>query len=337
MKSYIKHLANAKRQRLYCIICFYACSILYVSAQNKNNDTFWQKGAYYKMTLNNKQKILGKLESDSTNNYKFRIADSSYILVSEYDINRIVKLNSAHIKNWKIRPTNEYAHRYFLSPSAFNIKQNSIYINSTLFFYKSLEYGVYDHLSLGTGVSLYPYIVDDDEGPSINMFKFKAGGWKLYENIHAGVSGFYSRIKDNNFFSYTYTDQKVHNLSLSGLITLGNLDHNATIGLGMYQFKGNHLVNDNFFGIVEKYRSNIFSTVNLNGQTRVSRTLYLITENWLVNDDFFGNKYSFGIRYANDRFLVEALLIRSSFGPKSYLFMYDTFELLPGLTFSGRF
>jgi hypothetical protein len=144
-------------------------------------------------------------------------------------------------------------------------------------------------------------------------------------------------MKDHGYFSFNYNEQNVQNFSLSGLVTLGNLDHNGTIGLGMYQFTGNHLVEDNFFGLVEEYRSTTFSTINLNGQTRVSRTLYLITENWLVNDDFFGNKYSFGLRYANDRFLVEALLIRSNYGPKSYLFIYNTFEFLAGLTFSGRF
>ncbi len=308
----------------------------YLQGQTTKETQNWHNNAYYKVYLKSGNHFMGRLINETNDKLAFMIGDSSLVTVHESDIKKIIKRKTDQIKNWKYLPDNQFAHKYFLSPSAFNLAKEDIVINSSLLFYKSLEYGISNHLSAGTGISLYPYIIDDNEGPYVNMFKIKVGGWKLLENIHVGMNGYYSLVKDNYFFFYSQYLNKNHDqhLSLSGLITFGNRNNNATFGLGGYQFKGIHYAYVNSI-YLEEFKTSSFTTININGMVRLSRSLYLITENWLINSDYFGNKYSLGARYAFNKLLIEAAIIRQDY--KDYYNFGSYYDILPLLTVSYKF
>lgn len=333
MKSVTK-----QRQLNQTLMLFFAFMFSYINidAQTMSESSFWTKEDYFKVYLKNRNSFIGRFVSETADEFTMMVGDSSSVTVHESDIKNVKKLRSDKIKNWRYRPDNQFAHRYFISPSAFNLAKEEISVNSSLLFYKNLEYGLSNHISAGTGISLYPYIIDDINGPYVNMFKIKAGGWKLIDNIHYGFNGFYSLINDNNFYFYSQDPNKKpdHHLSLSGLITFGNRDINATFGLGGYRYKGIHYYYGQNFEYREEFKSSIFTTININGMARISRSIYLVTENWLINSDYFGNKYSFGVRYAFDKLLIEAAIIRQNYIDYFYEGYYD---VLPLLTISYKF
>jgi hypothetical protein len=303
-----------------------------INAQQNIKSYPWQKDSYFQVYLKNKKSFTGRFVSENANKYHLMISDSSQIIVHGSDIKKVVKIKSATFKNGKLRTENQYAHKYLFGPSAFNLNKYDIVLNNTLFFYNSIEYGISDHLSAGTGISLFPYIVDD-YGPYINMFKLKAGGWKLANKIYGGLSGFYSIVDEGYYESNATPRSPDTHLSLGGLMTFGTRDNNFTLGLNGYKFKGWHYYYDNFNYITE-YKSTTFMTISLSGLLRISKHFYLISENWIVNSDAFGNKYSFGLRYAPNKLLIEMALVRNVYG---YDDGYGNYDLYPLLTTSYKF
>jgi hypothetical protein len=174
---------------------------------------------------------------------------------------------------------NPNATRYFFSPSAFSLKKGEAYYQNTYLLINSFNVGITDRFTLGGGFEIIStftgqpiFFITPKYTFPIND-KWRAGTGILYVN---------STISDSfDGFGAGY-----------GIVTYGNLDNNATLGVG--------------YGYVEGELAKR-PMVNLSGMKRISRKTALVTENWIFpsNSAFSGNMFSYGLRFMGERMTVD--------------------------------
>ena len=253
----------------------------------------FSQAPFYKVNLKSKNKFIGQIVKEEEHSLTLKIADSSFVKVHEKDINDVRRLNPNNFKRGQYWDRNMHSQRYLFSSSAYTLDKGDFCYRNILGFYNGLEYGITNRLNISGGLNIYPLIIDE-----LNTFVYNAsikyGGWRLSKKISAAFNFNISDIKD----PYQSRRESEKHLSLTGLLTYGNNDNHMTVGLGAYQFKGFHYSYDfnNFFGFNE-YKTNIFSTIRLNGSWRIANGLAIITENWVISNEQYSNFWSLGLRY----------------------------------------
>lgn len=175
--------------------------------------------------------------------------------------------------------------RYLFGPSAFSLRKGEAYYQTTYGLLNSVNYGLTDNFTIGGGFELISTFSGEPTFFITPKYTFKiADKWRA----GAGALYFTSTLFDNGFTG----------LGIGyGIVTYGNTDNNATVGLG--------------YGFVDdKFASKPIVTVS--GMARISRNIGLVSENWFVpSEDISGGIYSYGMRFMGERITVDLALLNN--------------------------
>lgn len=206
------------------------------------------------------------------------------LLSNIQDIRAIPKSLIQDGEYWYPNPNDS---RYLFAPSAFNLKKGEGYYQNTYLFINSFNYGITDNFSMGLGFEFLSTFGSLGNGSFDPIFfvtpKYST---QVSENMRVGVGVLVGKITDNiGGFGVSY-----------GLVTYGNPEHNATLGLGFGLFDG-------------QLRSD--PVITISGMTRLSRRISLVTENWFFPADVYRGIISYGIRFFGETMSVDLALINN--------------------------
>lgn len=231
---------------------------------------------FLKIVLENQNNLSGKLTEKREN---------SLIIQSEFgeleipieDIEEISMEGLDFDPAYRFRFENPNATRYLFAPSAIPLKKGEGYYQNVWVTLNSVNYGVSDHVSITGGIELISTFASLTNG---------YGGPIAFANLKVGT-----RIMDNVYVGGGVLAAGVLGLDESGgmamgygLLTVGNTDNNATLGVG--------------YGLVNGNLSNR-PTIVLSGMTRASDRLAFVSENWFVSsrreerNSFQNNQYNY--------------------------------------------
>lgn len=162
-------------------------------------------------------------------------------------------------KNWFVNPNST---RYFFAPSAIPLKKREGYYQNAYLLANSVNVGLTNNITIGGGVviPLLFYVT-----PKISF--------PVRKNLYLGAGILFTQSFLTDF-----------HLSAGigyGLVTVGNPEHNLTMGLGYGYSKFDN-----------SYKATSMPIVTLNGMTRIGRRLSLITENWLIPRSEYTEEYT---------------------------------------------
>lgn len=188
---------------------------------------------------------------------------------------------------WFKNPNNT---RYLFAPSAFCLKKGEGYYQNIYGAGNAVNYGLTDHISIGGGLV----------GPMGAYINTKIG-YSIHKNVH--VAG--GVLLGNSFFPI---NGNILGVGVGfGVVTLGNVDNNITVGAG-YGL-------DNTGGTTNWQDKPVFVA---NGMARVGKKFALVTENWMINtkgDPFdrgitksshYETYFSYAFRYMGQRSTLDA-------------------------------
>jgi len=206
------------------------------------------------------------------------------LLVRIQDIRAIPKSQIHNGEYWYPNPNDS---RYLFAPSAFNLKKGEGYYQNTYLFINTFNYGITDNFSMGLGfefISTFASLGASDFDPI--YFLTPKYSMQVAENVRVGVGVLYGKISDDiGGFGVGY-----------GLVTYGNPEHNATLGLGFGFFDGEFSADP---------------VITLSGMTRLSRRISLVTENWFFPADVYRGIISYGIRFFGETMSVDLALVNN--------------------------
>ncbi|MCJ8165236.1 hypothetical protein MKJ04_10310 [Pontibacter sp. E15-1] len=191
-------------------------------------------------------------------------------------------LDERNFRNGAFWFDNPNATRYLFSPSAYSLRKGEAYYQNTYLVLSSFNYGVTDRFTIGAGFEL----ISTFSGEPI-FFITPKYSFPINEKWSAGAGVLYANapIEDFDGLGIGY-----------GIVTYGNRDNNATLGVG--------------FGYVDGEVSGrpLFT---LSGMTRIGRKTALVTENWIVPTDTYYGVYSYGIRFMGEKITVDLAFLNS--------------------------
>ncbi|MBA7671555.1 hypothetical protein ES703_79714 [subsurface metagenome] len=265
------------------------------------------------LTTISSERIYAQGETSSTNNLK--IPDPNYIqILTTADgstlIGRIVEIRETEIqfetdlgkltipilkiieikevplsliKEGKYWFPNPNATRLFFASTGRSLKKGNWYFADYYLFFPMFAYGITDNITIGGGVSLFPWL-DIDE--NILYFTPKVG---LISRDNFSFSTGVLIINLPSFF-----DEELQSVGiLYGVGTLGSTDASFTAGLG--------------FGFVDTDIADE-PMVMLGGEVRTARNMSLVTENWML-PGVDQPLISYGLRLFGERLSVDLAFI----------------------------
>jgi hypothetical protein len=221
-------------------------------------------------------------------------------------IKSIKVAESSSLRGSKYWFPNPNATRYFFAPSGFNLKKGEGYYQNSYLILNSVNYGLTNHFSIGGSIELLSTFGSLAEGSFNPILLFTPKfAYPVAKDLNVGAGLL--------FLSIPPIDQEPRTGAgiAYGIATYGNIEHNATLGLG--------------WGFIDGYWANR-PVITLNGMTRIRPNMSLVTENWIIpfGDDFeernyygvysygvrfFGKKLSVDLAFINNRDIAEVLLI----------------------------
>ncbi|MFZ9760561.1 MAG: hypothetical protein ACO3EO_03525 [Candidatus Kapaibacteriota bacterium] len=278
------------RQLIVISICIFS-SFVFVSAQDQNAISFSIPGPA--------ELSLIKMKGDAGITYVGSIVDRNQreltiltdagtkITVSLSSVQDIRVIPKSQIHDGEYWYPNPNDSRYLFAPSAFNLKKGEGYYQNTYLFINTFNYGITDNFSMGLGfefISTFASLGASDFDPI--YFLTPKYSTQVSENVRVGVGVLYGKVSDDiGGFGVGY-----------GLVTYGNPEHNATLGLGFGFFDGE------FSGE---------PVITLSGMTRLSRRISLVTENWFFPADVYRGIISYGIRFFGETMSVDLALVNN--------------------------
>ncbi|MCX2738765.1 hypothetical protein [Pontibacter anaerobius] len=193
-------------------------------------------------------------------------------------------LDERNFKDGEYWFENPNATRYLFSPSAFSLRKGEAYYQNTYLVLNSFNYGITDRFTIGAGFEL----ISTFSGEPI-FFITPKYTFPITEKVRAGAGILYLRSTGFDDFG---------GLGIGyGIVTYGNTDNNATLGLG--------------FGYVDGSFSER-PIITISGMKRVSRKIGLVTENWLVPDNELYGIYSYGLRFMGEKITVDLAFLNNA-------------------------
>ncbi|AKD03410.1 hypothetical protein POKO110462_05525 [Pontibacter korlensis] len=178
---------------------------------------------------------------------------------------------------------NPNATRYLFSPSAFSLRKGEAYYQNTYLVLNSFSYGITDRFTIGAGFELITTFTGDPV-----FFVTPKYSFPISDKWNAGAGILYINSTSADDFP---------GLGIGyGIVTYGNRDNNATLGVG--------------FGAVDGYVS-AEPVVNLSGRKRISRKTALVTKNWFVPAGSYYGIYSYGIRFMGEKITVDLAFLNN--------------------------
>jgi len=207
-------------------------------------------------------------------------------------IKEIKEIPASLMKDGKYWFPNPNATRLYFAPTARMLKQSKGYFADYYLFFPMVAYGITNNITIGGGVSLFPWIGIDNQ---ILYFTPKVG-LILESNFALSTGALVIKLpsigdEDLPFVGILY-----------GVGTYGSLDGSITVGLG--------------YGFVDTDFADKPMVV-LGGERRFSRRSAFVTENWIfpgVDQPLI----SYGIRFFGEKLSVDLALFNTI--PEGFLF-----------------
>lgn len=211
------------------------------------------------ITLGENLRYTGKLIDIDENFYTLKSEFSD-----EFKIPRDKIIEVEILKGTSDLSNNPNATRYFFAPSAIPLDKGKGYYHNAYLLSNSANVGVTQNFSFGGGV-IIPLL----------FYVTPKVGFKVRKNLYVGAGLIAATT--------IIPDALISGGIPFGLLTVGNLENNFTIGAG-YGFIWNQ----------GDYQKTDKPIVTLNGMVRISNRIQLVTENWLVpfiKQNEFDNSY----------------------------------------------
>jgi len=192
---------------------------------------------------------------------------------------------------------NPNATRYLFAPSGFNLKKGEGYYQNSYLILNSVNYGLTNFISIGGSIELISTLSTLAEGSfrPVVLITPKVG-FPVAKDLNMGAGLLFMSIPELD--SNPFTGAGI----AYGVATYGNIEHNATLGLGWGFFNGNWARRP---------------LINISGMTRTSQNMSLVTENWFIpldNDLELGRYYevlSYGVRFVGKKISVDLAFINN--------------------------
>ncbi|NDK54998.1 hypothetical protein GWO68_03615 [Pontibacter sp. BT213] len=224
---------------------------------------------------------LGKDE----NGIRLQTESAGIITIPNDQVKSYRILDERNYKNGQYWYENPNSSRYLFGPSAFSLRKGEAYYQNTYLVLNSFNYGLTDNFTIGGGFELISTFSGEP-----TFFITPKYTFPVAEKWRAGAGVLY--------LTSTLADDGFSGLGVGyGIVTYGNTDNNATLGLG--------------YGYVDgEFASR--PIVTLSGMKRVSRKLGLVSENWFVpSEDISGGIYSYGLRFMGERITVDLAFLNN--------------------------
>lgn len=212
-----------------------------------------------------------------------RVTFATDLTVIEIPIDSIVELSEASessVKSGRYWFPDPAAAQLFLFPTARMVPRGEGYVADYYIFFAAAGYGVSDWLTLGGGLSLFPFVDLDHQ---IYYFTPKVG-IEASENFHLSAGALVIKIPG-------FCDDD--NVPLVGVLdavaTYGGPDRSLTAGVG--------------YGFVEDEPADK-PLVLLGGNWRVSRRVAFVSENWVI-PGVDNAMISYGVRLMGESISVD--------------------------------
>jgi hypothetical protein len=244
-------------------------------------------GLYYQVTLINGQEVKGQMLQRRKSGIDLETENLGIVSISNPEIKSMKVIEQKNVRGGQYWFTNPNNTRYFFAPSAMNLRKGEGYYQNSYILANSVNYGLTNYFSIGGMVVL----------PIAALLTPKIG-FRITERLHMGAGCIVGILPDPSVAGIAY-----------GLATYGTMEHNLTLGSGVFFFEG-ELTNRPIF--------------TLNGMTRISRRLALVTENWAVplsrytyengvegTEDYYYYAISYGLRLMSERITFDFALVNS--------------------------
>jgi hypothetical protein len=228
------------------------------------------------------QVVIGTLVSENEQEVVLDTRELGRVTIERKNVKSIEEIDPSRIQDGQYWFRNPQSTRYLFAPNAIGIPKGHGYYQNTWILFNNVNYGASDNFSIGAG--------------TVPVFLFGANALPIWvlpklsvspvDNVHLAGGAVFGGVlgeEDSGGVGLVY-----------GASTIGNRDHNATLGIG-YGYTG------------EGGFSNT-PVINVSGMTRIGRTTYLISENYFFAGDV--NVVSLGIRWAPRNFAVDFALFR---------------------------
>ncbi|MFI5221804.1 MAG: hypothetical protein ACHQK8_05730 [Bacteroidia bacterium] len=185
----------------------------------------------------------------------FREVEQLYNLTRE-----ISYIKKADQKPRVKRIVNDYATRYFVSPSGFGLKQGTGYYQNSMLLLNSVFVGVTDNFSLGGGMLwIYPMYLSARLTGDFNEYLHFGAGYLLLSNVFGSTSESVGHIV---YFSMTFGTKEMN----FGINYGGNI--NNVVQLPLYTVNGFYKISDHFALVTESW------IININRQESQNANVY---------------------------------------------------------------
>ncbi|RMG72955.1 MAG: hypothetical protein D6722_04450 [Bacteroidetes bacterium] len=192
---------------------------------------------------------------------------------------------------------NTNATRHLFAPTAIPLRKGEGYYQNVWIGLNSFNYGLSDHIAITGGVEVFTTFASllNSYYSGALMFANLKVGTQVKPGIYLGAGALAGGLLGE--------DGEGANLAIGyGLATLGNPEHNMTLGVGWGAIGGDPAP---------------APIIMIGGMTRVSRRLSLVTENWIVTDAHNDVQYPQGeYDYNTGQYIL---------GPPSYVRYSNTY------------
>lgn len=268
------------------VLCVFLLIGLAASAQAQTDTTITKTvvGKRWIVETRDGSVIQGIFLGQTDGGIRLQTESAGEVVIPHIQIKSTKIVDDSRMRTGEYWFENPNATRYLFSPSAFSLKKGEAYYQNTYLLLNSFNFGITDNITMGGGFELIStvtgmpaFYLTPKATFEINE-KWRAGGGLLYANV-LGVESDFSGLG----IGY-------------GVVTYGNTDNNATLGMG-YGFVDGELSSRPIF--------------TLSGMKRLSSRVGVVSENWLVPWGTYYGVFSYGIRFMGERITVDLAFINS--------------------------
>lgn len=230
----------------------FTADTLFIKKQYIQGSSIIDSKNYLFVEANNEASYYGKIIDISNDSLFLKSDILGIIKIKTTDIKNIIPVGVPVSDKESVWFANPNATRYLFAPSAIPLNKKEGYYQNAYLLVNSVNVGITNNLTVGGGVVI-PFL----------FYVTPKLSYKVAKNVYAGGG-------------ILFTQSFLTGLNLSagigyGLLTIGNIEHNFTIGSG-YGFAKNN----------SDYKETSLPIITLNGMTRIAKKVSLVTENWLI-------------------------------------------------------
>ncbi|SMO38914.1 hypothetical protein [Gracilimonas mengyeensis] len=247
---------------------------------------FAQDSTMYRITTNDGNHFVGSIVDDNALEIVLKTKEFGEITIQRSNISKMEEYESGKNKSDGYWFENPHPTRYLFGTNAIRQEKGSYYFQNTWVFFNNINAGLTENISLGVG--FVPLILIGAESFPI-WVQPKVSIPFAKDNLHIAAGGLFGEVigLETGGFGYGY-----------GIMTVGNIDKNFSLGLG--------------YGFADGEWSRT-PYISLGGMLRMTRKMSLVTENYIFSA---GNEnygiLSVAIRAGGENFAIDYGLIRTT-------------------------